>query len=112
MTLLALASSRKCATNTKVEPWITGTQRSFFQGGGALGAYELGVVKVLYEARRHFKPTVATGVSIGAINAAILVGANENPLETLETFWCKRLTQVLPDPARTFSQPWITRPIE
>jgi len=49
------------------------------QGGGALGAFEYGVLKALYEARRGFKPAAVTGVSIGAINAAVLVGAKDNP---------------------------------
>ena len=37
------------------------------QGGGALGAYEFGVLKALYEKRAGFKPAVVTGISIGAI---------------------------------------------
>jgi predicted acylesterase/phospholipase RssA len=45
------------------------------QGGGALGAYEYGVLKALYETRPGFRPAVVTGVSIGAITAAVLVGA-------------------------------------
>ena len=45
------------------------------QGGGALGAYEYGVLKALYETRPYFSPTIVTGISIGAINAAVLVGA-------------------------------------
>lgn len=47
-----------------------------FQGGGALGAYEAGVFKELYD-RLHEpgKPLfdIVAGTSIGAINAAILV---------------------------------------
>jgi predicted acylesterase/phospholipase RssA len=42
------------------------------QGGGVLGAYEFGVLKVLYGTRPHFTPPVVTGISIGAINAAVL----------------------------------------
>jgi NTE family protein len=83
-----------------------------FQGGGALGAYEYGVIKALYEARRGFKPAAVTGVSIGAINAAILVGAKDDPLETLEKIWRKRFTELLPPPARTLLGPLITRTIE
>ena len=49
------------------------------QGGGALGAYEYGVLKALYEARPVFTPAVVTGVSIGAITAAVLVGAPSDP---------------------------------
>jgi len=44
------------------------------QGGGALGAYELGVLKALYETRPGFKPAVVTGISIGAITTAVLAG--------------------------------------
>src|SRR5436309_14234215 len=70
------------------------------QGGGALGAYEYGVMKALYESRPQFKPVVVTGVSIGAINAAVLVGAKEDPIRTLEHLWRKEFTalQALPPP--------------
>jgi NADPH-dependent 2,4-dienoyl-CoA reductase/sulfur reductase-like enzyme len=40
------------------------------QGGGALGAFECGVVKALEE--RNIHPDLIAGVSIGAINAAIV----------------------------------------
>ncbi len=83
-----------------------------FQGGAALGAYEYGVIKALYEDRRGFKPAAVTGISIGAINAAILVGAKDNPLETLERLWRKRFTELLPPPARTLLGPLVTREIE
>jgi NTE family protein len=83
-----------------------------FQGGGALGAYECGVVKALYEERRGFKPAIVTGISIGAINAAILVGAKDNPLEVLETAWRKRLTVSLCPAVRSFIGPFLTPAIE
>jgi NTE family protein len=57
------------------------------QGGGALGAYEYGVLKALYKARPNFTPAVVTGISIGAINASVLVGARSNPLEALGDVW-------------------------
>ena len=47
------------------------------QGGGALGAYEYGVLNALYDTRPGFQPAVVTGVSIGAITATVLVGAAE-----------------------------------
>lgn len=56
------------------------------QGGGALGAYEYGAIKALYE-QPGFAPDIVTGVSIGAIMAAILVGARADPLKTLEEMW-------------------------
>ena len=47
------------------------------QGGGALGAYQAGVYEALSEAGIH--PNWISGVSIGAINAAIIAG---NPPDT------------------------------
>ncbi len=57
------------------------------QGGGALGAYELGVLQRLHK-EPDFRPRYVSGVSIGAITAAVLVGArNGDPLATLATMW-------------------------
>ncbi len=56
------------------------------QGGGALGAYECGVMKGLFESRPGFRPDVITGISIGAVNAAILAGAKD-PIGDLEKVW-------------------------
>ncbi len=42
------------------------------QGGGALGAYQAGVYEGMAE--RGFAPNWVTGVSIGAINAALIAG--------------------------------------
>ena len=67
------------------------------QGGGALGAYELGVLKALYETRPGFKPAVVTGISIGAITAAVLAGAKGDPIRALDRLWREKLT-VLPLP--------------
>ncbi|WP_349960895.1 patatin-like phospholipase family protein [Rhizobium sp. ZPR3] len=57
-----------------------------FQGGGALGAYQAGVYQALAEA--GCEPTWLSGVSIGAVNAAIIAG-NEpgRRLQRLEQFW-------------------------
>lgn len=60
------------------------------QGGGALGAYAYGVIKALY-AQPDFSLDVVTGVSIGAINAAVLVGAKDDPIRALDELWRKRL---------------------
>jgi NTE family protein len=82
------------------------------QGGGALGAYEYGVLKALYEERPEFKPAAVTGVSIGAINAALLVGARDNPLETLDEVWNKRFAENLPPSLEMVLGPLFTRSVE
>lgn len=56
------------------------------QGGGALGAYEYGVIKALYE-QQGFSPDIISGVSIGAFSAAVLVGSKGNPVQSLEHMW-------------------------
>jgi NTE family protein len=81
------------------------------QGGGALGAYELGVMRRLAK-EPWFPPKVVTGVSIGAINAALLVGGRGDGLEALEEAW-RRLAMDLPpflpsevkEAAASFSNP-------
>lgn len=56
------------------------------QGGGALGAYQIGVFQALEEG--GYRPNWFAGTSIGAINAAIMAGnAPERRLERLEAFW-------------------------
>ena len=56
------------------------------QGGGALGAYQAGVYEALIE--HGIEPTWVAGISIGAINSAIIAG---NPpadrVAKLRTFW-------------------------
>jgi NTE family protein len=56
------------------------------QGGGALGAYQAGVYQALAEADLH--PDWVAGISIGAINAAIVAG-NEpgSRVNKLREFW-------------------------
>lgn len=56
------------------------------QGGGALGAYQAGVYEALAEANLH--PDWVAGISIGAINAAIIAGNPPNlRVEKLREFW-------------------------
>ncbi|MCC5792601.1 MAG: patatin-like phospholipase family protein [Legionellaceae bacterium] len=56
------------------------------QGGGALGAYQVGVLRGLVEADYH--PNWLVGTSIGAINAAIFAGnPPETRIEQLTKFW-------------------------
>jgi NTE family protein len=58
------------------------------QGGGALGAYELGAARALYK-DANFAPEVIAGVSIGAITAVLLArpAGGRKPLDALEAFW-------------------------
>ena len=56
------------------------------QGGGALGAYQGGVYQALHEA--GLEPEWVSGVSIGAINAALIAGnAPDRRLAALCEFW-------------------------
>jgi NTE family protein len=60
------------------------------QGGGALGAYQVGVYQALHEA--GLEPDWVCGVSIGAINSAIIAGnPPEHRLDKLRIFW-ERIT--------------------
>jgi len=60
------------------------------QGGGALGAYQAGVYQALHEA--GMEPDWVSGVSIGAINAAIIAGNEPRArLDRLREFW-ERIT--------------------
>src|SRR5262245_66653055 len=56
------------------------------EGGGALGAYQAGVYQALAEANLH--PGWVAGISIGAINAALVAGnPPEERVERLRAFW-------------------------
>jgi predicted acylesterase/phospholipase RssA len=65
------------------------------QGGGALGAYEWGAIEALFglmDRLEHHRPTslkVVTGVSIGAVNGACIVGAKDRAdgLDRLAKLW-------------------------
>jgi len=86
------------------------------QGGGALGAYQAGVYQALHEA--GVEPDWVSGVSIGAINAAIIAG---NPVERrlarLQAFWelvtQRKIWPFTPDgdvfrKARNATSAWVT----
>jgi NTE family protein len=56
------------------------------QGGGALGSYQAGVYEAL--ASSEYLPDWVAGISIGAINAAIIAGnAPEKRVARLRSFW-------------------------
>jgi NTE family protein len=56
------------------------------QGGGALGSYQAGAYQAL--CHHNFEPEWVAGISIGAINAAIIAGnPPEKRVERLKEFW-------------------------
>jgi len=56
------------------------------QGGGALGSYQAGVYEAL--AGADLEPDWVAGISIGAINAALIAGnAREDRVARLREFW-------------------------
>ena len=72
------------------------------QGGGALGAYQVGVFEAQHEA--GIEPDWVIGISIGAINAALIVGnPSERRLDCLHSFW-DRVTGGAINPWATFDQ--------
>src|SRR6202521_3122834 len=56
------------------------------QGGGALGSYQAGIYEAL--STSQYMPDWIAGISVGAINAAIIAGnAPEKRVERLRAFW-------------------------
>jgi NTE family protein len=74
-----------------VDPAPTGTPAAarrvlVLQGGGALGSYQAGAYQAL--CRFGFEPDWIAGISIGAVNAAIIAGnAPEKRVPRLKEFW-------------------------
>src|SRR5438105_5605137 len=70
------------------KPEFPGQVVLVLQGGGALGAYQVGVYEAMHEA--GVEPDWVIGTSIGAINAALIAGnAPEKRLERLREFWAR-----------------------
>jgi NTE family protein len=73
-------------------------------GGGAYGAYEVGIVKALVNGEtsatnfRPLDPGILTGTSAGAINAAILASRPQSPIAStvdyLEKLWMYDLAEM------------------
>jgi NTE family protein len=86
------------------------------QGGGALGAYQAGVYQAMHEAK--LEPDWVSGVSIGAINSAIIAGnPPDRRLRQLRTFWeqitDRKIWPFTPDgdifrKARNATSSWLT----
>lgn len=74
------------------------------QGGGALGAYQAGVFEAMAE--EGLAPNWVAGVSIGAINGALIVGnAVGHRTARLREFW-DLVSSGFPASAPTFFDPW------
>ena len=72
------------------------------QGGGALGSYQVGVYEALAE--YGYEPDWVAGISIGAINSAIIAGnAPEDRVARLHEFW---------DQVSSPSASWLDLPLE
>jgi NTE family protein len=80
--------------NFQLRPQLTTAERRLpfecvallLQGGGALGAYQGGVYEALAESKIH--PDWIAGISIGAINGAIIAGNPPNSrVDRLREFW-------------------------
>jgi len=68
------------------EPTNTEKTVLVLQGGGALGAYQAGAYEALVE--HDIVPDWVAGISIGAINAAIIAGNEaDKRIERLRAFW-------------------------
>ena len=69
------------------------------QGGGSLGALACGVFKSLV--KNNLRIDIVAGTSIGAVNAAIIVGSkSDHPEKELENFWieiAESSPNVIPD---------------
>ena len=83
---------RSSAGNGKAKtgrnPAFPGQVVLVLQGGGALGAYQVGVYEALHEA--GVEPDWVIGTSIGAINAGLIAGnAPANRMPRLREFWSR-----------------------
>jgi NTE family protein len=66
--------------------WYDKRVALILQGGGALGSYQAGVYEAL--AGSEYLPSWVAGISIGAVNAAIIAGnPPESRVSRLQEFW-------------------------
>ena len=80
------ASPSPKAKQSRVAPSRFEQTVLLLQGGGALGSYQAGVYQALAEADLH--PDWVAGISIGAVNAALIAGnPPERRVEKLREFW-------------------------
>ncbi|MBU1442855.1 MAG: patatin-like phospholipase family protein [Gammaproteobacteria bacterium] len=82
-TSISRKGSRRFAAHIDID---TATKALVLQGGGALGAYQAGVYEGLRDS--HSAVDWVAGVSIGAVNAALIAGnAPEHRVARLREFW-------------------------
>src|ERR1700748_2754481 len=87
MVMTDISSPAPASTPAKAERVLV------LQGGGALGSYQAGAYQAL--SHHDFEPEWVAGISIGAINAAIIAGnAPEKRVERLKEFWEQCAAQV------------------
>jgi len=88
-------------TNLNTSPSTNKITALVLQGGGALGAYQLGAFESMSESGHT--PDVVAGISIGGMNAALIVGNKpEDRVERMKGFW-DAITR--PDPFMLNSSP-------
>lgn len=79
------------------------------QGGGALGAFECGVVKAMEE--RGIHTDIVAGISIGAFNAAIIASNPERAADAMYSFWEELAVDTPEIPsewARRLASAWVS----
>jgi NTE family protein len=75
-----ILDSAPATTPAKAQPVLV------LQGGGALGSYQAGAYQAL--CHHDFEPEWIAGISIGAVNAAIIAGNDrEKRVDRLKEFW-------------------------
>ncbi len=86
MTSSSVRPKRRPAGNGRAPDATEKRITLLLQGGGALGSYQAGAYEALAEQDYH--PDLIIGVSIGAINASLIVGNRpERRVERLREFW-------------------------
>jgi NTE family protein len=86
MTDAAATTTKTKAARPALQTGLPGQVVLVLQGGGALGAYQVGVYEALHDA--GIEPDWVIGTSIGAINAALIAGnPREQRIERLNAFW-------------------------
>ncbi len=98
--------ARRPASSSQLPSHLPERPVLVLQGGGALGAYQAGVYEALDE--HGMRPDWVAGVSIGAINAALIAGNRpEDRVARLRAFWEQVSSQLLwPAPAEALG-PWV-----